>query len=190
VAVVGITADQISARANFFRIAIQKQIESPILTGLSPVFHPRAPEVLVEMYFCISQAYKSVYMDPGRRTDDSKKAAFSCAAICALKPIRCEASEIEKEEFIYINEMLAMRVACAIVEHPFHTRHFDEVRRFYRALQDFSLPSLRGFMQEVRSGDGQIVSEHSISLSVSDRSALNLLINMFSVLKDMRVYNS
>jgi hypothetical protein len=188
VAVAGKTTEQLDARANFFRIAIQKQIESPILNSLSPTYHPRAPNVLAELYFSISEAYKRLYMAPGRLTDDSKKAAFSCAAVCALKPIRCDAALIEREEFIYANQMLAMRIACSIVEHPFHKRAFDETRRFFRALQELRLPSTDPIIEEAAKLDGLFTSEWNITLTSGERSALNMLINMFSVLKDMKVY--
>jgi hypothetical protein len=188
VPVVGKTALDISARAAFFKDAIETQIRAPAMQGLGLVYHDRMPEILAHAYFAMSQAYKRTFLYPDKQTDPTKQAALTCAAFAFIKPLRPPDARIQREEYIYVNAMLAMRAACAIVEHPFHTRDFDSQRRFFKQLDLLDLPNVTSIMNEAAANGGEIKGNLQITLTRQEEYQLKSLINMFVVLRDMKIW--
>lgn len=188
--VVGKTALEISARADFFKTAIDIQLAAPAMHGLDLGYHPLMPGILAHAYFAVSEAYKKQYLYPDKQTDPTKQAALTCAAIAFIKPLRPPDSRIQREEYIYVNAMLAMRAACGIVEHPFHQRDFDSQRRFYKQLNLLELPNMASIMSEAAANGGEIKGNVQVSLTRHEEYQLNSLINMFVVLRDMKIYKS
>jgi hypothetical protein len=187
-AVTGKTPEDISARAIYFQAAIDTQLASPALQDLQISYHCNIPTLLAEIYFALSEAYKSVYLSPENRTNTPKIAALTCASIAVVKPLRPNNPVIEDEEFIYVNGLLGLRAACAIVEHPFHTRSFDDIRRWCRSLDHFQMPSVQPIIAEAARNNGITNSTWAINLSSEERCKLDTLISMFSVLKDLKIY--
>jgi hypothetical protein len=188
VPVVGKTALDISTRAEFFKDAIEVQLKSPAMQGLGLVYHEKMPEILAHAYFAMSEAYKRTFLYPNKQTDPTKQAALSCAAIAFIKPLRPPDSRIQREEYIYVNAMLAMRASCAIVEHPFHTRDFDSQRRFFKQLDLLDLPNVTSIMNEASANGGVIKGNLQIALTRQEEYQLKSLINMFVVLRDMKIW--
>jgi hypothetical protein len=190
VPVAGVSSQDILARAGFFEAAIEVALASPAFVGVPLFHHPRIPVVLAESYFALTEAYKYHHLQPGKRTEEIKQAALTAATICVVKPLRPQHGAAATEEMIYCNQMLAMRAACAIVEHPFGSRAFDERRRFYRAIGDFALPAIAPLIAEANANNGELTTEFSFDLSLRERHDLNMLINMFAVLRDLRIYKT
>lgn len=186
--VVGKTALDISKRADFFKDAFETQIQAPAMQGLGLVYHEKMPEILAHAYFAMSGAYKKTFLYPQKQTDPTKQAALTCAAIAFIKPLRPPDACIQREEYIYVNAMLAMRMACAIVEHPFHTRDFDSQRRFFKQLDLLDLPSVTSIMNEAAANGGEIKGNLQVNLTRSEEYQLKSLINMFVVLRDMKIW--
>lgn len=165
------------------------QVEAEAFRQIPIAYHDRIPIALAEAYFAISEAYKRVHLEEGRRTNPIKQAAFTCVAISVIRPLRpVDSPEIDNEELLYVNQMLAMRASCAIIDHPFHKRAFDDQRRFYRSLSTLSLPSLDPLIGEVNNSDGKIISEYDLELSLTEQRELNFVVSMFTVLNDLPIY--
>jgi hypothetical protein len=184
--VAGKTASEISTRAEYFRKMIDLQCRSPAMRDLGLVYHPNAADVLSHIYFGLSEAYKAEYLYPDRRTDPTKQAAITCAAIAVVKPLRPPSAEIEREEFLYVNQMFAMRCSCSIIEHSFHTQAFDARRRVYKQLSLIEFPCTKEAMTEAANNNGQIKSELVFDLSSTEDYKLKSLMNLFVVLNDLQ----
>jgi len=183
------TVEEISARAGYFTHMLDIQAGAPAFEEIQIEYHPRIPIILTEAYFALTDAYKRVHLSEGRRTEPIKQAALTCATIAVIKPLRPIGSpEIDREEYLYINPMLAMRAACSIVEHPFDRRAFDDRRRFYRSLSLASLPSLDPLIDEANENDGVLSSDWHFVLTQHELRDLNHLISMFAVLADLKIY--
>lgn len=187
--VVGIDSAQIDQRASYFREHIRQQIASRSMVPLGLVFHERVPILIAHVYFALSQAYKRKYLKDGNRTDMPKRAAMTCAAISVVDPIRPPIGvvEIDKEEYLYVNQMLAMRVASAMVRHPFVKRPFDDQRRVYRSIAELEFPSVDPILQEARDHNGEIQTDWSIELTSDEEAKINLLIEQFSLYMHFRI---
>lgn len=183
--VVGKTAAEISTRAEYFRKMIELQCRSPALRDLGLLYHPSAADVLSHIYFGLSEAYKAEYLYPHERTDPTKQAAITCAAISVVKPLRPPSAEITREEFLYANQMLAMRCSCSIIEHRFHTQAFDARRRIYKQLSLIEFPCTKEVMTEAANNNGQIKSEIVFKLNLNEEYKLKSLVNLFVVLTDL-----
>jgi hypothetical protein len=169
---------------------IDLQLGSRLMRDLGIVYHPQAPNLLAHVYFALSEAYKGGFLYPDRRTDPTKIAAITCAAISGVRPLHAPTAAVEREEYIYVNQMLAMRCACGIVDHPVHTRGFDEQRRIYMMLQRIALPSIEPIVDEAVSNNGLITSDFQIKLTSAEEFNLKALINLFVVYKDLKIYQT
>lgn len=180
--VVNVAADDIVARAKYFRQMLDNELASPVLRGAELFYHDSMPDILAHCCFAISEAYKKIYLVNGHRTDSSKRAALTCATIVAIAPIRQNPDSNSEEKAIeaaYANPMLAMSCSCSIVNHPFHKRPFDDRHRVYRAFFDFSLPSIEPILAEARANRGAIISDWEIPLTSPEETLLNLLVDDF-----------
>jgi hypothetical protein len=137
----GKRAADIDARAAFFLQMIELLTGSSAFSHLEIQYHSNVHYVLTHVYFAMSEAYKAEFLNAGKGTDPTKQAALTCAAICAVKPLRPLPTEVVHEEHLYINQMLAMRCACAIINHPIQNLTFDEQRRIYLHMDRFLFPS-------------------------------------------------
>lgn len=187
--VVGKTSDEVARRAEFFRAIMDIAIASPSFNTLPIGYHPNVPTVLAEVYFAVSEAYKRLYLKPGSRTERVKVVALSVATVAYVSPLRPQdPAHADREELLYLNPMLAMRVATAIIKHPFEKRTPDDQRRFFRALAELDLPCAAPMIEEANSNGGVLTSNWQIDLAAADRSILNLLVSRFTVLDQMPVY--
>lgn len=184
----GRSAVEIAERADFFKRLLQYQIGSPAFTNVNLTCHPSIGNLLAEVYFAITSAYKAGLLPPGSRTDPIKQAALTCAAVVTVNPLRPASTEIDQEEIIYANPMFAMRCACSIIDHPYHTRSFDERRRVYRGLPGYAVAPADAIIQEALQNDCRTTSTWSIDLSNRERSQLDILVNMFAVYKEMPIW--
>jgi len=178
VPVKGKQAADIDARAAFFLAMIKNQTASRAFSHLELQYHDNIPTVLAHVYFALSEAYKSEFLNPGSGTDPTKQAALTCAAICAVNPLRPLPTEKVVEEHLYLNPMLAMRCGCAIIGHPLHY-NFDASRRIYVQAQRFEFPSIQPILDEAAASGGEIKSNVEIKLTPAEEACLTGLVTMF-----------
>ena len=179
-----------STRAEYFQNMTDLQLRSPAMRDLGLLCHPKAPNVLAHIYYGLSEAYKDEFLYPQKRTDPTKQAAFTCAAIAVLKPLHPPFATIDREEFIYANQMFAMRCSCSIIEHPFHAQAFDNRRRFYQQLARIDLPSTNDLIMEAATNNGNIASNVVLKLTSTEEYELQALINQFVVLRELKIYRT
>ncbi|WP_156653215.1 hypothetical protein [Methylobacterium sp. Leaf111] len=157
-------------------------------------YHEQMPAILADVYFSLTHAYKELYLVPGHGTDVIKQAALTCAAIAAVKPIRppgdIDPQNVDREEYVFANAMLAMKSSCGIVQHPFHKRPFDDRRRAYAAFQKLELACIEPIMNEAAAQDGVLTSMWDLSLSNTDEALINGLVLQFSLYSQMKEADS
>lgn len=186
--VVGKTGREIAARAAYFKLTSDLTIREVDFADKPIGYHPRIHDVTAEAYFAVSEAFKREYLGPNHRSEPAKIAALTCAVISMVRPIRyVDPGNVVDEAVLYVNAMVAMRAAVVIIDHPFHKRAFDDRRRFYRMLREIDLPCLTPILDEANQNDGVLTSNWQIQLQRSDRTTLNGLVTMFSVLAAMPV---
>jgi len=185
--VVGKTAAELDARAAYFLKMIERQTASAAFSHLQLTYHSNVHNVLAHVYFAMSEAYKALFLNPGTGTDPTKQAALTCAAICAVNPLRPIPTEEVVEEHLYINQMLAMRCACSIIEHPVYLRSFDEQRRIYLLLQRCRFPSIDAILNEAATNNGEIKTSLSIKLTQDEEKTLKGLIALFVAYQEMKI---
>src|SRR5580692_11744140 len=112
---------------------------------------------------------------------------MTCAAICAVNPLRPIPTTEVIEEHLHINQMLAMRCACSIINHPVYLRSFDEQRRIYLYLQRFKFASVKPILDEAASNNGDITSNIAIKLTQDEEATLKGLVALFVAYKDMKI---
>jgi hypothetical protein len=189
VPILGVSAQAIFTRAAFFKDRIDAQLGSAALRGVELLYHSNAPELLAHVYYGLSEAYKTIYLTKGNRTDPLKRAAITCAAISAVRPIRPPLSmnNIEKEEYIYVNSMFGVRCASSIVGRVFDKRPHDDRRRIFRSLAGFSFPSVDPIIEEARKNNGAITTEFQLNISTKEESDISILIELFWVYQYLKI---
>jgi hypothetical protein len=183
--VVGKQAADITARAAFFLQMIELLTGSSAFNHLELQYHSNVHNVLAHVYFAMSEAYKAEFLNAGKGTDPTKQAALTCAAICAANPLRPLPTETVHEEHLYINQMLAMRCACAIIDHPIQNLTFDEQRRIYLHMQRFVFPSIKPILDEAAANNGEIKSNLAIELTSTEEAHLKGLVALFVAYKGL-----
>ncbi len=186
-AVAGKSVADVQTRAQYFSRMIALQCRSPALANLGILSHPKAGSLLSHVYFSLSEAYKEEFLYVDKRTDPTKQAALICATITVVKPLHSPTIEVDLEEYIYMNQIFAMRCACGIVNHKFHLRAWADRRRFYKQLQMLDLSVVDPIINEAVDNNGDITTEWKLSLSRDDKYKLKSLINQFVVLKDLKL---
>jgi hypothetical protein len=166
--VAGKTLAELQTRAQYFSTMIALQCRSLALSALGIIYHPKAPSLLSHVYFAISEAYKAKFLYPEKGTDPTKQAGLVCATIAVAKPLHSPTKEIDREEYIYMNQMFAMRCACGIVEHPFHLRAWHDRRRFYKQLEKLDLPivhSKQSITTETLLPNGELIYQMTMNIN-------------------------
>ncbi len=190
-AVYGVSEADIAARAEYFLHRIEATVNSPALKDAGLIYHERVHDILAHVYFALSQSYKKTCLKEGNRTDSWKRAAITCASVTAVQPIRPPliVNDLDKEEYLYANPMLAMRCACPIVEHVFEKRPFDDQRRQFKSILGLTFPCIEPILIEARKNNGVINREHDVMLSSDEESKINSLIEHFMLFSYLKVRN-
>lgn len=174
----------IDGRAAYFKDMIELLLGSSAFNHLEVQYHEKVHNVISHVYFALSEAYKRKFLHEGAGTDPTKQAALTCAAIIAVKPLRPLPGKVHYEH-IYINQMLAMRCACAIIDHPIQNLGFDEQRRIYMGMDRFEFPSTIPILDEAAANKGDIKSDVEITLTSKEEATLKGLISLFVAYKGL-----
>jgi hypothetical protein len=191
VPVYGVPQADILSRARYYRQRIEDTVSSAALRDVGLVYHDHIHDILAHVYFAISQAYKKTCLKSGNRTDAWKRAAITCASITAVQPLRPPliVNDLEREEYLYANPILAMRCACPIVEHQFEKRPFDDQRRQYKSILGMQFPCIEPILVEARKSNGIIENEYDVMLTTDEEAKINSLIEHFMLFSYMRIPN-
>lgn len=175
----------IDNRAAYFKEMIELLLGSSAFNHLEVQYHENVHKVISHVYFALSEAYKRKFLHDGAGTDPTKQAALTCAAVCAVKPLRPLPTNKVHYEHIYMNQMLAMRCACAIIDHPIQSLGFDEQRRIYMHMDRFQFPSTTPILDEAAANKGEIKSNVEITLTPKEEGDLKGLIALFVAYKGL-----
>ena len=145
-------------------------------------YHPKVSDLLAHAYFALTEAYKEEFLYQDKGTDPTKQAAITCATVAAIKPLHAPQSDVDQLEYVYMNQMLAVRCGCAVLSHPFHTHAWSERWRFYKALERIEFPSLRPMIDEAVANNGDLKSDFQIKLSKDEECKLQLMVILFIAL--------
>ena len=140
--------------------------------------------ITAECYFALTDAYKARWNLVGR-TEGTKVAALTAAAIAVVKPLRpvATARKLVDVEWPYINPSFAIYAAYDGIPHAFYAHDFDEQRRILRSLRDLSLPCLAPILAEGNETDGNFVTTWDLDPDHSDMAYLDILVSYFEALK-------
>lgn len=165
-------AEELADRARFFKEALELTIASRAFRGADLMYHNSHPDQLAHVYFALHDAYKGVYIRKTHLSDQAKRAAMTAAAVIAVSPIHrnpdkndpvIERKPWELADADYPNPFLAVRAACAIVDHPFHKRTWDDRRRVYCSYVGFEFPTVEPIIEEARRNSGAISTNWPIT---------------------------
>lgn len=192
-----VTSERIARRAQFFRQIGRSFIAIPSIREAGITFSDEIAYNLAEAYFLLSESYKTYRSETDHRTADPKIGAITCAAVCALNPLRAERVDFDNLEIRYANPRYAMRCASAIIQHPWHTRAFEERRRTYDELLVLQFPCLDAYIGDVARGRVKNLEEYntkpdrfSIGVTFAEISRIESLVNRFIVLQELKIWAS
>lgn len=192
-----VSQERIERRAQFLRKMGQRHISTPLLQSVGMKFDDAAALTLSEAYYLLSESYKSYRNEPDHRTANPKIAAMTCAAICAINPLRPPAADFGIVEIRFANPMLAMRCATTIIQHPYHMRAFDERRRIYDELAITHFPCLDPYISDVKAGNKKPLENYntkpdkfSIGISLQEVTKIESFVSRFIVYEQQKIYVS
>jgi hypothetical protein len=188
VAPFSIPQERIDRRAKFF-FEIGEQVKnSKPLSAVGPTFDFQSAECLAEAYFLLSEAFKPVRIQEGHKTTKPKIAALTCAAVAMVNPFHFDNPDFENLVIRYANPILAMHLACGIIDHPFHKRSFDERRRIYSQILGMGFTCLDEFIADRKAGTPKDLAEYKIALNRGEMREIENLVNLFTVYEQMPIF--
>jgi len=192
-----VSRDRIERRAFFFQEMANKHLATPSLKNAGIELRSGHAITLAEAYFLLSESYKSYRSEGEHKTANPKIAAITCAAVCAVNPLRPPKADFEILEVRYANPMFAMRCASAIIEHPWHTRSFEERRRTYDELIAMHFPCLDPFIRDAAQGRKKELSSYntkndkfSVGITFDEITRIESLVNRFIVYQELKIYST
>jgi hypothetical protein len=190
-----VTRERIDRRAHFFLEMGNRHVGTTIIRNAGIKFNPATAVTLSEAYFLLSESYKAYRSEGDHRTANSKIAAITCAAVCAINPLRPPKADFEILEVRYANPMFAMRCAASIIEHPWHLRAFEERRRTYDELTATHFPCLDVFIRDVANAEKKELEYYntksdkfSVGITFPEITRIESLVNRFVVYEEMKIY--
>ena len=158
--------------------------------------------LLANSYFLISDAYKRRRGMQESRTHLYKVAAFTVAAIMAVRPIRVsDETNVVSTRVAFANQQCAMRAVQGLLGFDIESLDDDFVRRLYDSVFDpIELPSLAGYLAEFESKLGPFSSaifsdieqaiafdrHNTLEFSVPELHTLEALITQFTTLEQAK----
>lgn len=131
---------------------------------------------LIALYFAMSDAYKIFRVEPGHRTNDSKKAAITIAAVMAMRPIQFPHAPLTKHAF-YLNPIFALACSTAIMRKPLHTGQSEDRDQLYMSFDRLRFPSTASLLTELQA-EKMVRQQESIDLTLTydEISAIDLIV--------------
>jgi hypothetical protein len=190
-----VAPDRIEKRANFFKNMATRFAAGEAVQKAGIVFNPLHALTLAEAYYLLSESYRSYRMETDHRTATPKIAALTCAAICAVNPLRPPKADFENLDVRYANPMFAMRCAISIVTHPYHLRAFEERRRILDELAITHFPCLDPYLADVACGQKKPLDDYnmkldkfSVGISMDEITRIESYVSRFTVFQDQKIF--
>jgi hypothetical protein len=177
-------AAEVSSRADTIKELAIQQLWNPRFVQLEAEYRPVSGKITAECYFALTDAYKARWGLTGR-TEATKVAALTAAAIAVVKPIRpvAAAKKLDDIQWPYVNPSFAIFAAYDGIPHAFYAHDFDEQRRVLRSLRDLTLTCVNPIIEEGNRTDGNFVTVWELDHNHPDLAYLDILVSYFESLK-------
>lgn len=141
--------DRIAVRTGFF-VKIYSGLKRilPEIYGQTS-FDLQDEQYLIHLFFLMNDRYKQLRLhSPTHRTNDTKKAALTVAAIMAMRPVTSPANPTASLRQFYANPIFALACATAIIRKPLYAGVEAEKTHFYTWLDTLRWPSTEPFIRD------------------------------------------
>jgi hypothetical protein len=130
---------------------------------------------LIHLFFLMNDPYKRLRLHtPIHRTNDTKKAALTIAAIMAMRPINGPPGSTEKLEQFYANPIFGLACATAIVKKPLFAGVEAEKTHFYTWLDTLRWPSTKPFLMDAEAQAN--TTPDPLTLSPAEISQIDMIV--------------
>lgn len=167
--------DRIKVRTGFF-VTIFSGLRRilPEIYGKTH-FDSKDEQYLIHLFFMMNDHYKRLRLQsPIHRTNDTKKAALTIAAIMAMRPITGPPERAKMLEQFYANPVFGLACATAIVKRPLYAGVEAEKVHLYSWLDTLRWPSTEAFL---RDAEAQANTEpEPISLTPAEISQIDMIV--------------
>jgi hypothetical protein len=180
---------EVNSRADTISKLANRQLWNPRFVELEAQYNTASGRIVAECYFALTEAYKQRWGLSGR-TEGTKVAALTAAAIAVVKPIRPvpQAKKLDDVQWLYVNPSFAIFAAYDGIAHAFYAQDFDERRRLFRSLQQLSLPCIDPIIAEGNATDGKFTTVWQLDPNHPDLAYLDVLVSYFEALKREQEY--
>ncbi len=185
-----IDTDRVRTRADFFLNESNHMSKMDRFSRLDFKMDESHALNAAECYFLISEAYKALRQEnPKHKTQYPKIAAMTSMVIVHTNPFRPTKPVNEtNKEILYANPLLALRLGCNIVDHPFAKRPSIQKSNFCEGMLNSKLPCLDNYLLEMRDGTRHLGDSYDVELSIRELREIDTRLSFFQVLGEMPVY--
>ena len=137
-------------------------------------FDDETEKYLIPLFFMISDHYKRLRLKSAEhRTNDTKKAGLTMAAIVAMRPIAGDAATDNLKHF-YANPIFALACATAIIGKPLYAGVEDEKQQLYMWLDTLRWPSTEPYLADAAAQAPQL--PNSLTLTTTEISQIDMIV--------------
>lgn len=171
-------------RADYVFQEAQRVIRGQAFREIGATVVESYAQMCAECYFIISDEYKERKLNgTSPRTEYAKVAAILTCAVITIEPIRV--FDLGNSEQLYVNSILAMRLACAAIKYDFERRSFEDKLFQYNALRAVSCPAANEYVRRISEGEHNLFSEYDIELGPDDFRVIEKLTVDFRVYQEL-----
>ncbi len=166
------------------RVAVRTGFFVSIYSGLKRIlpeiyrqtnFDSQNENYLIHLFFMMNDHYKRLRLHgPDHRTNDTKKAALTIAAIMAMRPINGPPDSADKLDQFYANPIFALACATAIIRKPLYTGVEAEKIHFYTWLDTLRWPSTSPYLRDAEAQAN--TTPEPIILSLTEISQIDMIV--------------
>jgi hypothetical protein len=139
-------------------------------------FGPETEKYLIPLFFMMSDRYKTLRLHSSEhRTNDTKKAALTIAAIMAMRPIIGPADGATRLNQFYANPVFALACATAIIKKPLYAGVEAEKIQFYSWLDTLKWPSTEPYLRDAEAQSVQSTPE-PLALTRAEISQIDMMV--------------
>jgi hypothetical protein len=167
--------DRIAVRTGFF-VKIYSGLKRilPEIYGQTN-FDSKDEHYLIHLFFLMNDRYKELRLQSAtHRTNDTKKAALTVAAIMAMRPITGPPDASTSLKQFYANPIFALACATAIIRKPLYAGVEAEKIHFYTWLDTLRWPSTEPFIRDAEAQAN--TTPDPLALTLTEISQIDMIV--------------
>jgi hypothetical protein len=138
-------------------------------------FDAETEKYLIPLFFMMSDYYKRLRLKSvEHRTNDTKKAGLTIAAIMAMRPITGTGEVATNLKHFYTNPIFALACATAIIRKPLYAGVEDEKMQLYTWLDTLRWPSTEPYLVDAEAQ--AIELPDSLVLTPAEISQIDMIV--------------